>query len=312
MTITTPSTAPLMRAAARRGLGDRFFADLQSGLLAPLRERVDQDRSVCLGIRGEYINVYYRGASVLRVCRDKDGYAAFFDTRYFGGTVPSMPPHSLRNESDVAAWLAALPTLKQAIDLWEPGEEREVQQLILRDNNRGGIARSTDFYVCDIEYANAHGRFDFVAVRWPSTSNARKRQDGHRLVLGEVKFGDAALDGTSGLHAHVNDINNYLAEPGALAALKTEMLRVFNQTRELGLIDCKKELEGFSDEPPLLLLVLVNHDPDRSRLRELLRTLPPSPHAALRVASSCLLGYGLYDPAILTIDEALTRLDGCI
>ncbi len=44
-----------------------------------------------------------------------------------------------------------------------------MQQLILHDNNRGSIARSTDYYICDLEYANPHGRFDLVAVRWAST-----------------------------------------------------------------------------------------------------------------------------------------------
>ncbi len=44
-----------------------------------------------------------------------------------------------------------LPRLKRAIDLMQPGEEREVQQLIFRDNNLRSIARSTDYYVFDIE-----------------------------------------------------------------------------------------------------------------------------------------------------------------
>jgi len=73
-----------------------------------------------------------------------------------------------------SARLAALPTLKQAMALWQPGEERVVQQHLLRDNNVGGIARWTDHYVCDIEYANHCGRFDLVAVHWPSTPAARK------------------------------------------------------------------------------------------------------------------------------------------
>ncbi len=301
-----------MIAAARRGLSPELLADLQRGVLAPLREWVAQDQSLCLELREEYVNVYYRGGSLIRVSPARDGYSAFFDTRYFRGAVPPMPEPLVREASDVAAWLAALPALKQAMDLARPGEEREVQQLIVRDNNRGCVARSTDYFICDIEYASDHGRFDLVAVRWPSTPTARKRQDGHRLVLGEVKYGDAALEGTAGLHAHVDDVNSYLAAPGNLAALKDEMLRVFNQKRALGLIDCGKDLVGFSDEPPMLLLVLVNHDPDKSRLRELLRTLPPSPHAELRIATGSLLGYGLYDPAIVAIDEALARFEACI
>lgn len=304
-----------MTVVARRGLRPEFLADLQGErLLAPIRERVVRDQTLCLELRENYLNIYYRGGNLMRVCpaATDGGYSVFFDTKYFHGAVPSMPEPRIREASDVAAWLAALPTLKQAIDLAQPGEEREVQQLILRDNNLGGIARWTDYYVCDIEYANHHGRFDLVAVRWPSTPAARKKQDGHRLVLGEVKFGDSALEGTAGLHAHIDDVNAYLAVPGNLAAIEEEMVRVFNQKRALGLIDCEKDLASFSDGAPVLLLVLVNHDPDKSRLRELLRTLPPSPHAELRIATSSLLGYGLYDPAILTIDEALARFETCI
>ena len=44
----------------------------------------------------------------------------------------------------------------------------------------------------------------------------------------------------------------------------------------------------------------------------LLRSLPPSPHAELRIATGSLLGSGLYDPAILTVDEALARFEDCI
>jgi len=285
-----------MTGIARRGLSPEFLADLQGGLLAPLRERVVRDRSLCLELRENYINVYYRGGNLMKVSAANGGYAAFFDIKYFEDSAPIMPSPWLRDASDLAAWLAALPALKQAMDLWQPGEEREVQQLILRDNTVGGNARSTDYYVCDIEYANHHGRFDLVAVHWPSTSAARKKQDGRRLVLGEVKFGDGALDGTAGLHAHVNDVNAHLAVPENVEGLKLEMVRVFNQKRALGLIDCEKDLVGFSAEPPILLLVLVNHDPDKSRLRELLRALPPSPHAELRIATGSLLGYGLYDP----------------
>lgn len=303
-----------MSAIARRGLSPEFLADLQTGLLAPLRERVVRDRSLCLELRENYVNVYYRGGNVMRVCAADGGYSAFFDRKYFAeaeSTTP-MPPAQLRKPEDIGAWLAALPSLKSAMDVWQPGEEREIQQLVLRDNNFGGCARATDYYVCDIEHANEHGRFDLVAVHWPSTPSARKKSDGRRLVLGEVKVGDDALDGPAGLHAHIKDVNAHLAAPESRAGLEREMVRVFNQKRALGLIDCDKDLAGFSDEPPMLLLVLVNHDPDKSRLRELLRALPPSPHAELRVATSSLLGYGLYDPAILTIDQALSRYGACI
>lgn len=296
-----------------RGLSNTFMAALKTGILAPLLDRVKADRTLCLEIRDDYLNIYYRGGNLMRISPANGGYSAFFDAKYFANPVPSMPQAPILNATHIAAWLAALPVLKQAMDIWQPGEEREVQQLIVRDNNVGGIANSTDYYICDIEFTIAkRKRFDFMAVHWPSKGDVRKRQGGHRLVVGEVKFGDGALKGKSSLHGHIDDVNAYLAVPGNLAAIKEQMLCVFNQKRELGLVECKKNLTDFSDEPPILLLVLANHDPESTLLRDLLGSLPPSPHAELRVATGSLIGYGLYDPAILTIDEARVRLGACI
>ena len=300
-----------MSSVAKRGLSPDFLAALQTGVLSPFLHRVHADRSLCLEIREDYINVYYRGGSLLKISRSGSRYDAFFDENYLlAGQSLALPRPSLLSSSDVTAWLDILARLKDAMDLFfgrHPKEEREIQQMLLRDNNFGSLARSTDYYICDIEYANSHGRFDIVGVHWPSTPVSRKRNAGHRLVLGEVKQGDMALDGSSGLHSHITDMNNHLEDPGTVEAIKTEMVTVFNQKRALGLIDCGKDLVPFSDERPLLVLMLVNHDPDKSRLRQLLRELPESPHAELRVATSSLLGYGLYDPGVMTIDDALAR-----
>lgn len=269
--------------------------------------------------------MYYRGGNLLRVSRlgahpapaDRPKpYVAEFNSRYLvrrkelGLPDLALPSNVLICPGDVDAWLQAFPVLKDAMDLFfgrNAKDEREIQQSILRDNNFGGVARSTDYYVCDIEYANSNGQFDIVGVHWPSRRDERKRCVGRRLFFAEVKQGDKALEGDSGLHQHILDINAYLENPGSLDSIKTEMITVFKQKRALGLLKCEKDLVAFSDEPPLLLLILVNHDPDATRLRELLRSLPPSPHAELRIATSSLMGYGLYDPGVMTVGDALVR-----
>ncbi len=86
------------------------------------------------------------------------------------------------------------------------------------------------------------------------------------------------------------------------------MANVFNQKRQLGLIKCKNPLAGFSDEKPILLLMMVNHDPSKTRLRQLVRDLPESRYADVRVGTSSLMGYGLYEPTILAPDDAVARL----
>jgi len=296
-----------------RGLSPPFLSDLATGLLEPLLRRVKADPTLCLELRENYINVYYRGGNLLKLEQTRAGYAASFDDNYFRGAIRpliGLPP-VVRSLGDIESWLKDLPLLKNAIDLFKKHSvEREVQQLLVAANNHWGVARATDYYICDIEYASGFGRFDFVGVHWPSSPSKRKQQTGRRLVLGEVKYGDGALEGTAGLHSHVKNTNDFLDDPQRVAALKAEMIEVFNQKMKLELLKCGKKLIGFSDQKPLLLLVLANHDPEKSALCKLLGTLPPCPNADVRVASACLMGYGLFDPAILTVRQVLERLGG--
>ena len=302
-----------------RGLSQGFIEDLDTGLLAPVRDRVLVDRSLCLEIRGDYINIYYRGGNLLKLSSAPAGYIAFFDPEYAkgdgGALAETLPAVDVKNGADVEAWLAMIPTFKQAMDIFlgrHPKEEREAQQLILRDNNFGGVSRATDYYVCDIEYANPLGRFDLVAVHWPSNSAVRKKQEGRRLVLVEVKYGDGAIDDPAGIHSHIIDINRFLEDGANVQALKDEMVGVFNQKRALGVMNCGKDLLAFSDEPPMLLLALVNHDQDSSKLRSSLETLPPSPHAEVYIATGCFMGYGLFDQAVVPLEDAQTRFGAYI
>lgn len=54
-----------------------------------------------------------------------------------------------------------------------------------------------------------------------------------------------------------------------------------NQKRALGLINCGKDLTAFSDAPPMILLVLVNYDPDSTRLMTCLESIDPIENAEI-------------------------------
>ena len=200
------------------------------------------------------------------------------------------------------------PGLKRAIDhclsRTRSNAEKEFQQLAVRDNNFGPVARDTDYYVCDIEFQNEHGRFDMVAVHWPSETAARKKAYDRHLVFVEVKYGDSAL---GNLHAHVTHINDFAKDPLRLAEFKADMVRVFNQKHELGLVNCGKKLESFSSREPLLLLMLANHDPQKSALSGLLSSLPASPHVRVSIATASFLGYGMYDQCVHPVQTVLEQ-----
>ena len=310
----------LRRLRVRRGrwLDDQFLFDLKEGVLEPLTEAVLSDTSLCLELRGTNISVYYRGGRLMNVQERSGGYDVCFDTNYFaeGEKVP-LPDRMVSDKAGISKWIEVAPCLKQAMDRHfrrkQPKLEREFQQILLRDNNVGrkadgkqSVARSTDYFVCDIEYSSDLGRFDLIAVHWPS--DQRKETRNRRLVVIEMKYGDGAIARkTAGLHAHVNDVNKYLRDTDNVKRLKEEMVRVFNQKRSLGLIDCGKDLCGLGDERPMLLLVLANHNPNSTSLRDTLCPPPDSPHVDLHIATASFLGYGLYDQGIHTVRETFER-----
>ncbi len=292
-----------------RKLNEVFLKDLKEreGRLFSLTEAVKSDPSLCLELRGNYVNVYYRGGNLMKVTQARSEYRVFFDKNYFKDGGKTTLPDS---HEGIDAWLDVSPRLKQAIDRWlgkRNKDEREFQQTLLRDNNFGRVARSTDYYICDIEYQSECGRFDLIAVDWPSRPATRKQANARRLAFIEMKCGDDALEGNAGLHKHIQDVNSYLSDRTKVNNLKQEMVEVFNQKRDLGLIDCGKDLSSFSDESPILLLVLANHDPGTSKLYELLGSLPESPHVELRVATASFMGYGLYEQGVHKIDEVRRR-----
>jgi hypothetical protein len=66
----------------------RAFVDAlkcDDGLLRPLLDRVKNDHSLMMALRGKYINVYYRGGSLMKVERKSEACDAFiisFDPNY--------------------------------------------------------------------------------------------------------------------------------------------------------------------------------------------------------------------------------------
>jgi len=309
-----------LRVRGGRWLDDRFLRDLKEGVLEPLTEAVLSDTSLCLELRGAYINVYYRGGNLMKVNQRSDRYDVFFNEKYFGDEKRrALPDSRITGKAGINDWIDFYPVLKQAMDRKfsrRRKHEREFQQVVLRENNFGrhgkqagaqSVAKSTDYFICDIEYANESGRFDLIAVHWPSTK--RSETCDRRLVFIEMKYGDEALKDRAGLHAHVDDVNGYLGHPDNITRLKEEMVRVFNQKLSLGLIHCENDLGGFSDERPMLLLVLANHNPVSGRLRDVLDPPPESPHADLCIATASFLGYGLYEQGVHSVEDTFRRFD---
>ena len=300
------------------GLSQTFMHALMNDLdpgINRFLEAVKKDATLCLEIRENYINIYYRGGSLVRINEKNGKFTAFFDRKYILTKDKTRVPESLSSQDplnfeDVTTWIEAIPFLKQEMDWWfhlYPKTEREFQQLMVRENNFGGTAKSTDYFICDIEYANENGRFDLIAAHWRSSSIHRKDNKNVGLAFIEMKYMNKSMAHSAGICAHVRDMADYYRRnQDHFAKLKQEMKTVFNQKLELGLIDNQKTIESFNENIPDFILVFANHDPDSSILvHELneIEAIPGTLPFKLKFAVSNFMGYGLYEQNIFGLKE---------
>ncbi|HZK54138.1 MAG TPA: hypothetical protein VFC84_08105, partial [Desulfosporosinus sp.] len=307
-------TVPRTQEKFERGISKLFIDALENdkGLgLDRILKLVKRDSTLCLEIRKDYINIYYRGGNLMKISEDRGRFAAHFDAKYItDNLLKKLPPSVLSTDEDVTEWLVAIPLLKHEMDLWfgqNPKNEREFQQLMVRENNFKGAGKGTDYFICDIEYTFSMGRFDLIAAYWPSSGAERKNNINVGLAIIEMKYMDGALTAKAGIRKHIVDMKNYLDPVRKnLALLKDEMKRVFNQKQALKLIDNQKHIEKFNGLKPEYIFVFANHDPDSkilyNELQEVKAIANDLPFE-LKFATSNFMGYGLYTQNIYGLDD---------
>lgn len=209
--------ARIIGGHVKRMLSDDFEEELLGGSLCALHERILNDNTLMLAVRNDYLNVYYRGGSLLKLSKKpKNGYEASFDPNYAKGSPFSVPdsPKRIRSRNDMQSWVDSFPQRKQIMDYWftkHPKMEREFQQLVVRENNHSPISKDTEYFISDIELAESDlaARFDLLGFQWPIDN----RQSGNvRLALMEMKYGDGALAGKAGIVEHLKQFHQLLLD----------------------------------------------------------------------------------------------------
>lgn len=305
-----------------RGISNKFISDLKEGPLRPVLDAVLCDDTICLEIRDNYINVYYRGGSMLRIEEKPSGYSSAFDIKYcVHKTHAAKYKQQIQSAKSVLEYVEIIPLIKAEMDLYffeHPKLEREIQQHIMRENNLTSHAKDTDYYIADIEYANMQNgsRFDMLALKWPSTSLSRKNGKGLGLSFIEVKFGDNALMGAAGLKKHFEDMESFLSMHPA-SEICTEAQKMFNQKVELGIINGLSEATKICIDPGQkteFILLIANHKPASSVLKRELGIIVKTDiyrrlheMTDIRIAYSSLVGYGLYEKTMLSLEDYINE-----
>lgn len=315
-----------------RKLSPQFMQDLSSGYLKPLLNRVKADQTLMLAIRDGYINVYYRGGSLLKLEEQKqreNGYSCFFDKNYIkqsdelkkylsdGSQLIQGLPACVRAEEDCVEWVMAIPHLKLIMDLYlgvQNKPEREFQQLVARENNSSTISNESEYFITDIEFAadrNLKARFDMLGVRW--LSNDRSKMKSIRPVLVEMKYGDGALGGSAGLEKHLADIHQLLSDEKRKTELCDIIASQFNQLDELRLLTFNRNKKWQPLTPsdigkPEVIFILANHNPRSSKLNDILSSSDVKDYAKselfdLRFHMAGFSGYAMHNRNMLPLDE---------
>lgn len=224
-----------------REINPLFIADINKGPLKDLYVLCSQ--GCWLGIRKNYINIYYRGGNALKIGQTSNGYTFSFDAKYCKNIndESNFEYLSKLDRKDLVGWAEAFPVIKMEMDSWfllHPKPEREFQHRLLE-------SKHNEFEIIDIEYAGwtKEGklfRLDMLAVYH------------NRIVIIENKYGQGAIGGKAGLKKHYDDIVSIIDYPESREVLIGSVKSIVRNKKALGLTSI---LFDYSGEIEILFLM---------------------------------------------------------
>jgi hypothetical protein len=235
-----------------RGINERFINDLKSESLSFFLHQVKNNPNICLEIRKDYINLYYKGGSALKIIQNKRWYSFYFDSKYClnKDNDKNFEYFNNLNHSDCKAFIDSFPLILEEMDSWferHPKPEREYQHNLIKKNQKQLI-------VTDIEYAgkaNDKGfRLDMIGLN--------RSEEGFQVIIFENKFGTGAIGGKAGIGKHYLDIVNILSSPEVKEDLIGSVVKIANNKTELGLMELPIRRQEIKDVEILFVIAGYN------------------------------------------------------
>jgi hypothetical protein len=274
-----------------RKISDRFLDQLQTGFLSPLTDSVRTDIDLDLFIRDGYINIYYKGSSLLKLSeKPGDVYAVDIHPKFLNGMVIG----DLTDRRSTDAFMANIPRLKEnIIQHGKPSLEIEYEQLIIRANNCEN-RNNSEYFIFDRQYTlGTRDRIDLMGIYWPAPGRRREQDVAPCLI--EIKF--ALNNDIRNVHEQLQRYYELVAENAEYVAkdLKSSLVQrldlgLYNQPP--GRVDALRTLNISGDiEDFKFILVLVDYNP-HSTLLELstIKALPFSDQIMIMHA-----GFGMWE-----------------
>ena len=254
-TTTNLSKEPPVKPKIRGIQFDRVSPKHQEQLRV-IVEAVKNDPDLDLQIRDGYVNIYYKGGSLLKISSFRGRQINFsFDPSYYkrkGKDEWEVDAAWLKEiPRDASSWVKCFPKLKNVMNDWfKDGNnktERELQHKLASESTRNP---SSHWIILDIEYAVwLHGernrdkrtagrrlcRFDMIALERTELHAAGPLT----VYLIEFKQGLGAVDGKAGVAEHAEDLKQFISggnDKDARRAFKESVRNILREKIELGLL----------------------------------------------------------------------------
>ena len=288
----------------KRQLTNTLFHELKEGAFRPLLKYVQNDDTLDMELRGNYFTIYYRGGAILSVHETKSGKYEWsaLDEQYSESTGLRYKPEQFD---------FYIPEAKHIIDFHICTSdknhlgEKEIQQLVVKENNYSPNANDTDYFIVDMEFQEGKNRFDLIALRWDSTGESRKKNKVSLAII-EVKQGIKSIMSSAsspGLRKHQKDYFEFVQKK-SLDKFCNDMLEVFKQKCGLGLVRANEKIQHITRDYTLQLnsshidfICLLANFKEYSRTLE----IEFIGMEDCKFIKSSFMGYGLYANNMITI-----------
>ena len=213
-----------------------------------------------IGVRNNYLNLYYNCDSIAKIKYTKDGIVCKIDKYYLDGKHYNSKDREKYFRISQTEIIEKYPIIKRFSETKATPEKKAQSKLVILNNQNP----NSNWYCLDLEYvkafrnkdeknnANFNGRFDIIAI---------SKKKPHKIALIELKYGSGAIGGKSGIYKHVEDFikfikNNYFNEH-----LKQEITEILNSQKNLN-INIPFELPNLNDiasQPDFYFITLNNN-----------------------------------------------------
>jgi hypothetical protein len=242
-----------------RELKQELYACLEEGFLRKLVERVRVDKDLDMQFRGNYINIYYKGNSLLKL--DAKFKVELHPKFTSGISIPAK----LSDVESTDEFISSIPFVKENIrQFGNSSLEVEYEQLLIRANNLEH-RNNSEYFIIDRQYTTDKlERMDLTGFFWDR--NSRKKEQTVPLCFLELKF--ALNSDIKQVHDQLERYYNYVKVNSHKIAQEYE--KVFKQKLLLGLLNQPKDrMEAlktlkFSGEinDYQFVLVMIDYNPN--------------------------------------------------